>query len=94
MQDLIVGIVLLGWLHLTTTWSGRSGLIYSAGWASLSVAILYMGAGDSGMPIYVDLPQYIASLWPVMMITFLTGWFLGGLLRPFLRLFRWAAALR
>lgn len=94
MQELIVGMMLLGWLQLVTVSSGKNGLLCSAGWATLSVALLYLGAGDSDAPLHTDIPQFFAALWPVMMLTFWTGWFLGGLIRPVLRLFRWAAAIR
>lgn len=94
MQELMVAMVLLGWIQLISVASGRNGILYSAGWAFATTAVMFAGAWDAQVPVHIDIAQYFAAIWPVMMLVFWSGWVAGGLLRPILRALKWAGAIR
>lgn len=94
MQELMLGMVILGWLQLISVSSGRNGVLFSAAWAGATTLLMFVSARGGETPFFLDLAQYFAAIWPVMMLTFWTGWVMGGILRPVLRVLKWAAAIR
>ena len=88
MDNLLVGIGLLGFVHLVTVSGWRSGAMYCAVWATVVTTFLYVTTLQPGEAIFPHIFSYFSIIWPMTAMTFSLAYIGGGMFRMMLRILK------